>query len=129
MTMLATIVPMISPAMPSGLYRPMLTMMSTTMFIAARLVGIHGRCTAKNVLVSSRFKPPKGRLKANQNSAIATRWVDWALNSPRSNSSRTIGVGSTSMNAAAGISSRLIWRMPLPTARRMAAVRGPRPCG
>ena len=42
-TTLAAIVPMISPAMPSGLYSATLTMMSTTMLIAARLVGIHGR--------------------------------------------------------------------------------------
>ena len=51
-------------------------MMSTTMFIAARRVGIHGRCTAKKVRVSSRFRPPNGRLKANQNSAIETKCVD-----------------------------------------------------
>ena len=99
----------------------MLTTMSTTMFIAARRVGIHGRCTAKNVRVSSRFSPPNGRLKANQNSATETMCVECGLNSPRWNSSRTIGLGSTIMNAAAGISSRLIWRMPMPTARRIAA--------
>jgi hypothetical protein len=46
------------------------------MFSAARLVGIHGRWTAKKVRVSSRLSPPKGRLKANQNRAIETRWVD-----------------------------------------------------
>ena len=34
-----------------------LTMMSTTMFSAARRVGIHGRCTAKKVRVSSRLMP------------------------------------------------------------------------
>src|SRR6478672_862173 len=96
----------------------MLTMMSTTMFIAARPVGIHGRCTAKNVRVSSRLTPPKGRLNANQNSAIDTRWVECGPNWPRWNSRRTIGVVSTIRNMAAGISSRLIWRMPIPTARR-----------
>ena len=129
-TTLAATVPMISPAIPSGLYRPTLTMMSTTMFIAARRVGIHGRCTAKNVRVSSRLSPPKGRLKANQNSAIETSSVECALKWPRSKRSRTIGVASTIMNAAAGISSRLIWRMPMPIARRMSRRRrGARPCG
>ena len=68
-------------------------MMSTTMFIAARRVGIHGRCTAKNVRVSSRFRPPNGRLNANQNSAIETRCVDCAVKWPRWKSSRTIGFG------------------------------------
>ena len=48
-------------------------MMSTTMLIAASPVGIHGRLTAKNVRVSSRFMPPNGRLHANQNSAIGDR--------------------------------------------------------
>ena len=46
-----------------------MTMMSTTMLIAASLVGIHGRWSAKKVRVSSRLSPAKGRLKANQNSA------------------------------------------------------------
>ena len=56
--------------MPSGLYSATDTTMSTAMFIAARPVGIHGRFSAKKVRVSSRFRPPKGRLKANQKSAI-----------------------------------------------------------
>ena len=83
-------------------------------------IGFNGRLTAKKARVSSRFKPAKGRLKANQNSAIDTRCVEWGPNWPRWNTSRTIGVGSTIMNTAAGISSRLIWRMPMPTARRIA---------
>ena len=53
-TALAAAVPITSPAIPSGLYRATLTMMSTTMFVAASAVGIHGRCTAKNFRVSSR---------------------------------------------------------------------------
>ena len=35
--------------------------------------------------------------------------------------SRTIGSASTIMKTAAGISMRLIWRMPMPTARRIPA--------
>ena len=59
-------------------------MMSTTMFIAARPVGIHGRLSAKKVRVSSRLRPPNGRLKANQKSAIEVRCVRaCALNWPR----------------------------------------------
>ena len=91
------------------------------MFSAASRVGIHGRCTAKNVRVSSRLSPPNGRLNANQNSATDTRWVEWAPNCPRWNTSRVIGVASTISTAAEGISSRLICRIPLPTARRMPA--------
>ncbi len=91
------------------------------MLTAARRVGIHGRWTAKKVLVSSRLMPPKGRLKANQNSATETMWVECEVKFPRWNRSRTIGVASTIMNAAAGINRRLIWRMPIPSARRIAA--------
>ena len=56
--------------------------MSTTMFIAARPVGIQGRLSAKKVRVSSRLRPPKGRLTANQNSAIEVRWVERAAELP-----------------------------------------------
>ena len=98
----------------------MLTMMSTTMLIAARRVGIHGRCTAKNARVSSRLRPPNGRLNANQKSAIETMCVECVPKCPRWKSSRTIGVASTIMNTDAGISRRLIWRMPIPTARLIA---------
>ena len=73
MTALAIAVPMTRPAMPSGLYSATETMMSTIMFTPASRVGIHGRCTAKKVRVRSRLRPPKGRLNANQNSAIETR--------------------------------------------------------
>ena len=73
MTMLAAAVPITSPAIPSGLYSAMLTIASTTMFIAASLVGIHGRLSAKNVRVSSRLSPANGRLNENQNSAVETR--------------------------------------------------------
>ena len=58
-------------------------MMSTTMFIAARRGRDPWTLEAKKVRVSSRLMPPKGRLKANQNSAIETRWVDSAVNCPR----------------------------------------------
>ena len=75
-TALAATVPMISPAIPSGLYRPIETTMSTIMFRAASRVGIQGRCTEKNTRVSSRFSPPNGRLNANQNSASETRLVE-----------------------------------------------------
>jgi hypothetical protein len=51
-------------------------MMSTTTLMAASLVGIHGRWSAKNVRLSSRLTPAKGRLKANQNSALDTRSVE-----------------------------------------------------
>ena len=46
------------------------------MFIAASLVGIHGRWTAKNVRVSNRFTPANGSENENQNSAVAVRCVD-----------------------------------------------------
>jgi hypothetical protein len=83
MTALATAVPMTSPAMPRGLYRAMLTITSTIMLSAARRVGIQGRLTAKKLRVSSRLMPAKGRLKANQKSAMDTRWVEWVVNWPR----------------------------------------------
>ena len=75
-TRLAAAVPITSPAIPSGLYSATLTITSTTMFIAARRVGIHGRLSAKKVRLSSRLTPANGRLKANQNSAVETRWVE-----------------------------------------------------
>jgi len=56
----------------------MLTTASTTMFIAARRVGIHGRLRAKKARLSSRLTPANGRLKANQNSAVETRCVERA---------------------------------------------------
>jgi hypothetical protein len=43
----------------------------------------HGRWRLKNVRVSRRFTPLKGRLKENQNNAVETRSVDSASNSPR----------------------------------------------
>ena len=69
MTTLATAVPITRPAIPSGLYRPTLRMMSTIMLIAASFVGIQGRCSAKKVRVISRLTPANGRLQANQKSA------------------------------------------------------------
>ena len=54
--------------------------MSTTTLIAASLVGIHGRWSAKNVRVSSRLTPLNGRLKENQNSASETRSVECGPN-------------------------------------------------
>ena len=88
--------------------------MLMTSVTPASAVGVHGRWRLKNVLVSSRLKPLKGRLKRNQNSASATWSVDSASNSPRSYTRRVIGSGSTIVTAAAGISSSAIWRMPLP---------------
>ena len=46
------------------------------MFIAASLVGIQGRWRAKKARLRSRLMPAKGRLKANQKSAIDTRRVE-----------------------------------------------------
>ncbi len=70
------------PGDPQRLVEGEQTMTSTTMLSAARRVGIQGRWTAKKVRVSSRFSPPKGRLNANQNSAIETRWVDFGAEGP-----------------------------------------------
>ena len=44
----------------------------------ASAVGIHGRCREKNVRVSSRLAPAKGRLNENQNSARET----WSVECP-----------------------------------------------
>ena len=89
------------------------------MFIAASLVGIHGRLSAKNARVSSRLIPANGRLNANQNSAMEVRLrrvraeravlVDQPHDRGREHSS----------SAAAGISSRLIWRIPFPIVLRI----------
>ena len=76
--MFAATVPITSPAIPSGLYRANETIRSTTMLIAASLVGIHGRLSAKNVRLSSRLTPANGRLNANQNSAVEARCVEYA---------------------------------------------------
>ena len=43
------------------------------------------------------------------------------MNAPRWNTSRVIGVASAISSAAQGISSRLIWRIPLPSVRRISA--------
>ena len=66
-------------------------------------------------------QPLNGRLNANQNSASAVSAVDSASHSPRSKTSRTIGSASTAIAAPAGISSRPIWRMPVPIVARMPA--------
>jgi len=53
------------------------------MLPAASAVGVHGFCSEKNVRVSSRLIPAKGSENENQNSAVETRSVEWALNAPR----------------------------------------------
>ena len=112
---------------PQRLVRPIETTMSTTMFIAARPVGIQGRWSAKKVRVSSRLSPPKGRLTANQNSAIEIRCVECGVEVPVLVDQPHDRCASTIRNAAAGISSRLIWRMPIASARRIASRRGAPP--
>ena len=49
----------------------------------ASAVGVHGFCSEKKVRVSIRFMPANGRLKENQNSALATASVSDGPNSPR----------------------------------------------
>src|SRR4051794_25281924 len=79
----AVAVPMTGPATPNGLYRANDTRRFRTMLAAARAVGVHGRCREKNVRVSRRLMPANGSENENQNSAVDTRSVEWALNAPR----------------------------------------------
>jgi hypothetical protein len=72
------------PPTPNGLYSATATIALTISETPPIAVGSHGRCSEKNVRVSSRFAPANGRLKENQNSASATSRVESGPNSPRS---------------------------------------------
>ena len=57
-------------------------------------------------------------LSLNAASAAATTGVWSGVNSPRSYSSRTMGVASTAAATLAGTSRNAIWRMPMDTVER-----------
>ena len=76
--------PITIPAIPKGSYSATATTTLSSRVAPPSAVGIQGRCSEKNVRVSSRLAPAKGRLKENQNSASATASVEAPPNSPRS---------------------------------------------
>ena len=70
------------PAIPIGPYSAIETAVLIARLSAATAVVIHGRCSEKNVRVSSRFTPLVGRLNANQNRAVETCSVELGPKAP-----------------------------------------------
>ena len=73
----------------------------------------------------SRLTPWKGSEIDHQSIAVEVRSVASGPNAPRSYTSRVIGSASTAISTALGISSRQIWRTPVPIVRRRSS-RAPR---